>query len=49
MKEQEKWIQSAIKHKGSLRKALQTSEPSRVPTLRKKAQLAETLKMMSKK
>jgi len=55
------WIQGAIKHPGSLHKALgvpkgqkipeaklEKAEHSKSPSLRKKANLAETLKGMKK-
>lgn len=57
-----KWIQGAIKHSGSLHKALGVKKGEKIPekklekaehsksaSLRKKANLAETLKKMKKR
>lgn len=56
----EKWIQKAIKHPGSLHKALDVPEGKKIPVkklkqaekkggkLAKKAQLAETLRNINK-
>lgn len=62
MAEKKHWIQSAIKHPGSLHKALKVpegkkipesklkkAEHSKSPSLRRKANLAETLKGFKKK
>lgn len=61
MAEKKKWIQSAIKHPGSLRKALHAKKGENIPEsklksaekkggkLAKKAHLAETLKKMRHK
>lgn len=57
----EKWIQSAIKHKGALRKELQVPKGKKIPAkklakaahakgvLGKRARLAETLSHLRKK
>jgi len=62
MAEKKKWIQSAIKKPGALRKALHVKEGEKIPeaklkkaehsknpTMKKRANLAETLKKMHKK
>ncbi len=60
MAQKEKWIQSAIKHPGALRKQLDIKAGEKIPekklkaaekkggTLGKRARLAETLKNMHK-
>lgn len=60
--EKKNWIKNAIKHPGSLKKALHVKEEEKIPekklkkaehsknpSLRKKANLAETLKGFKKK